>query len=275
MARSLGRFPTKHDLGSLNRTDLLYSIRRFGRVSKLATEIGLPTMRKLPGYWTAERVISELRPICKKYGHFPSKGEIRNEGKALLARQVEKFERGFLENELGCKSAWRPDGYWNTETLLAELRPIYAKLGRLPCQHEIKERGIRGLQSAIRKFGGSFAVAKKLGLEPPQRRMDWWTMDRIIDALLPVAEGIGRFPTHQELWREGAGAVCKPIALAGGQIKVALEIQERIRQRKLPAKWAFASRLNLPQFNVLSREERAALMESDTNYYRRLLRNQG
>jgi hypothetical protein len=43
---------------------------------------------------------------------------------------------------------------WTPETILAELEPIVAELGRFPKREELAERGLSGLTSAMQRHGG-------------------------------------------------------------------------------------------------------------------------
>src|SRR4051794_9843729 len=55
---------------------------------------------------------------------------------------------------------------WTPETILAELEPIVAELGRMPKRDELAARGLSGLTSAMGRHGGVTAFRERL--EQPQ-----------------------------------------------------------------------------------------------------------
>src|SRR3954447_26869433 len=55
---------------------------------------------------------------------------------------------------------------WTPETILAELEPVVAELGRFPKREELAERGLSGLTSAMQRHGGVAAWRERVTAEP-------------------------------------------------------------------------------------------------------------
>src|SRR4051794_11488814 len=51
---------------------------------------------------------------------------------------------------------------WTPETILAELEPLVAELGRFPKREELAERGLSGLTSAMGRHGGVAAWRERV-----------------------------------------------------------------------------------------------------------------
>jgi len=56
---------------------------------------------------------------------------------------------------------------WTPETILAELEPIVAELGRFPKREELAERGLSGLTSAMQRHGGVPAWRERVTAASP------------------------------------------------------------------------------------------------------------
>jgi hypothetical protein len=56
---------------------------------------------------------------------------------------------------------------WTPETILAELEPIVAELGRFPKREELAERGLSGLTSAMGRHGGVAAWRERVTASAP------------------------------------------------------------------------------------------------------------
>jgi hypothetical protein len=55
---------------------------------------------------------------------------------------------------------------WTEETIVAELAPVAAELGRMPTRAELTARGLGGAWSAMQRRGGPDAFRRRL--EPPR-----------------------------------------------------------------------------------------------------------
>ena len=56
---------------------------------------------------------------------------------------------------------------WTPETILAELEPIVAELGRFPKSKELAERGLGGLTTAMQRQGGTAAWKERFETAAP------------------------------------------------------------------------------------------------------------
>jgi hypothetical protein len=56
---------------------------------------------------------------------------------------------------------------WTPETILAELEPIVAELGRFPKREELAARGLSGLTSAMGRHGGVAAWRERVPATAP------------------------------------------------------------------------------------------------------------
>src|SRR4051794_14556761 len=56
---------------------------------------------------------------------------------------------------------------WTPETILAELEPIVAELGRFPKREELAARGLSGLTSAMQRHGGVPAWRERVTAAAP------------------------------------------------------------------------------------------------------------
>lgn len=112
-------------------------------------------MRKPRGYWTEERVITDLELIAKDLKHFPVDSELRSLGRYDLRVAIEKhggiskFQRlmKYNKNE-------KPPINWTEKCVIKQLESLINKLGYLPTGPQLKKLDRGDLLNAINKFGG-------------------------------------------------------------------------------------------------------------------------
>jgi len=72
---NINHFPTIFELKE-NNTYLVHKIYKFGGINKFRYLMNYEPIFKPKNYWTDEKIIEELKIICKKLNHFPSNNEI-------------------------------------------------------------------------------------------------------------------------------------------------------------------------------------------------------
>jgi hypothetical protein len=149
---------------------------------------------------------------------------------------------------------------------------LCARLGHFPAVNEARKAGPRYLcaRTAALKFGTSEEAAARLGCEVEYHSPHYWTVDRLIKALLPIIEKIGRFPAYSEMRADEVGKkLTAHVIHYGGTCAVAMKLRERVLSGKLPKKYLYGSRLCFRAFCRLPKYTQDKLLKSD-DYYRRL-----
>jgi len=274
LCEKFGRFPTAKDLRDSGNLTLSNFIQKFGGYRKVCKRMGYKPNRMPNGYWTEKRMERALKRLNDKYGHFPTPKEFRKEKKTSLSRAIAK--KGGVNARAKAVQAVpikKPTGYWTWPRVLDALKPLCDQLGRFPTRKECDKAGLCAPYCAMGKMGGSYAAAEKLGVKVVKMPQSYWNLDRLIEALLPIAEKIGRFPTKEDLRRENRISLTNFIDRYGGTVDVAMAISRRVEEGKLEGKWYFASRLSPGAFSRLPKEMQAELARKD-DYYKRIWKGQ-
>jgi len=154
--------------------------------------------------WTEEEIIGELKLVCEKLGHFPSRGHLIAIGRVDLTVQIARYGGVYyLAKKMGYEViSQKPKGYWNKwENIKKELLPLCDKLGKIPTRGYFERIGKADLHAAIySKWGGPNKVAEKLGYEANKKSNGYWDdWEHLKKELLPICLKLGRFPTQKEL----------------------------------------------------------------------------
>lgn len=102
---NLGYFPSHVELKEMKRSDLSNAISNHRGVNFYREELGYKTLQRSKGYWNEIKIISELKEISRKIGHFPTRNELlelkRNDLAAAIDRHASfiKF-RIILKHEI-------------------------------------------------------------------------------------------------------------------------------------------------------------------------------
>ncbi len=153
--KTIGYFPTQNKLQSLNRQELIGAISRHGGMNRFRSLMKIELPQRVRGYWTDKTIISELEPLIKIIGNFPNEMEFKKHKKNYLLRAIER-NGGVIKFKilLGIKIDKVSKGYYNDETIVKEITPIYDRLGRFPTHNELMLMNRSGLSFAIESHGG-------------------------------------------------------------------------------------------------------------------------
>ena len=178
-------------------------------------------MRKYLGYWNEETVISELKLVIKRLGHFPTRNELNELNKRGLTTAISRHG-GFryFREKLGHKLIKKHNGYWNDcKVIITELELVIEKLGHFPTQRELINIDRGDLATSILKNGGYNHFREKLGHEPIKKSKGFWDDVSIVDELKSIIEILGHFPTESELKNMKRGNLAGGINKGGGYPK--------------------------------------------------------
>lgn len=88
---NLKEFPTDPFLRSMGKSSLYAAISKYKHDrQKLASALNIPIAKRSPGYWTMDRTLSELTPICKPLGRMPTNTELCEMGRFDLSSAITK-----------------------------------------------------------------------------------------------------------------------------------------------------------------------------------------
>jgi hypothetical protein len=127
--------------------------------------------RGAPLKWDDERIESELRTLMAEWGCWPRVQMLRQRGYAALASAVIRSGGGqHWAKRLGTE---QPPGsgerYWSDARIEAALRDFLVGRSDWPTTRDFSAAGLRGLHSAICRYGGAARWAEHFGL-PVRRR---------------------------------------------------------------------------------------------------------
>lgn len=183
----LGRIPTQKELESRRRFDLMGAYQKFGGVRKVASSLGYPYEGRR-AWAKVEDLRSHLDPIVERLGRMPFPGDLDEHGRKDLIDAISKFG-GPQKVAEALSYPFMGRLFWDRiEDLKSHLDPVVAELQRMPSQRELARKWRRGdLVGAIRKFGGSEAVAMHFGY-PFDGRGSWEVVDNLRPHLDPIVE---------------------------------------------------------------------------------------
>ena len=173
-----GIMPTKTSLEKTGRNDLAVAIgRKHGGFKGLADKLGIERAYKAkePGYWQVEEnVVRELLQFITDYGtpgQMPTYNEMREKGLARLADEITKLggpSQVAKKLDLVYTNPQKQQGYWDSfDNLAKEIRAFLETQENkhaMPLDSALRAAGKNGILNALRKFGGSNAVADRLGI---------------------------------------------------------------------------------------------------------------
>lgn len=204
-----GGMPTLKELRNANRSDIAEGVAQHGGVRIVAQRLGLqPRSRaKLRGYWDdGDTVDTALRAFIAEHGNngMPTQRELRDAGRADLADAL--VRHGGLRaaaGRLGVASRKRRDFYYALFANVAYELYSFAGTGAMPTTAALRQAGRTDLLSAVRRFGGSAAVARRLGLVHRARTRDslteWALFRRQLLAFVDRHGTAGMMPSSRKL----------------------------------------------------------------------------
>lgn len=196
----IGHFPTHTELSNINYVGLLSAMKKHGGTNRFRELLGYEIIQKSIGYWTEERIISELKIIKNKLNHFPSRNDLSIIKKSDLYQAINRAGGlNRFRELLGDKLPQRPGGYWTYENTLNELNKTIDKIGRFPTRDDRSKMKLSSLFQSMNVYGGSNKFRKLLGYELIQTPKGHWNDKRIIIELKAIHNELKHFPTQQDL----------------------------------------------------------------------------
>jgi len=213
----IGHFPSSSDFKTHKKDGLLSAIQRYyGGLMKVRDDLGYEIYRKPSGYWTKDMIITEIRDVIKKIGHFPTFKDLRTLGMNGVNSAILKYTNGFkaLRREMGYPIIMRRN-YWNEKVVKKELDMVIHKLGYFPTANDLRRMGRNDLESQMYKHGGLVKFRELYGYDPLRKPDGYYTIDVIKKEILRIITEIGHFPTWKELYSMGertlGGSITKKI----------------------------------------------------------------
>ena len=180
-------------------------------------------VRPIGFYAEWKNIEADLLPICRELRRFPHRKELERRGMNTLSVYISKYHGGShaVAERIGYPLGTNPHrSLRRKEYVLALLRPICDRLGRMPTAGELRSKRL-GLKTDIvtaifEYHGGLAALAKDMGVTPARqvtRRSKYRDIDYIAARVRPFVDKMGRLPTAKEL-RGGAHDLPKGLANA-------------------------------------------------------------
>ncbi len=230
------KMPTKTSLEKAGRNDLAVAIgRKHDGFNAVAKKLGLEpgSDAKAAGYWAnRDNVVSELRQFIADHGEpgrMPFYDEMRKKGKSKLGDAISKLGGPRkLAEELGWTytNTQRPQGHYNRfENLASEIVEFLKSQDvqdTMPTDAVLRAAGQTGILNGMRKFGGSNAVAVKLGLKQSSSAKEagyWRDFENVKSELLEFAQGSAdpeKMPSMTDLQNAGLSTLAAMIATQFG-----------------------------------------------------------
>jgi hypothetical protein len=247
-----GVMPIKEELLQAGRGDLAKAINKHGGIEAVAEHLELqhPSYKRKPrGYWEDfDNVAHELQNFIAEHGNpgvMPTQQELKRVKQHGLAIAIDNhggFSAVAERLRLQLSYTRKPTAYWdnfsNVEDAICAFIKEHGLLGRMPTRSELRKAGQSDLDSALNKYGGSKAVAERLGFECSIKPMGYW------DDFANVAEALQTFiqeqgtpsvmPTNSELQRAGQSSLAGAIKKHGGISAVAERVGLRLSYTAKP-----------------------------------------
>lgn len=174
------------------------------------------------GYWkNFENIERELREITDLIGKVPSYTELRKEGRADLAKAIQKnggltqFRVLFgRENEI-VKSL---SSYENWDIISQEFKNVIKETGSFPTAKILKERKLFYLLDAAVKFhDGLPNIRRKLGYEENQKLKGYWdNIENVINETQKLISKYNELPSSEKLLKDGYSSYVNAVSTKHG-----------------------------------------------------------
>lgn len=152
------------------------------------------------GHWTEKIIISELEPIIKEMGYFPTQSGLDKMGKSDLHNAMRRHGGfNYFREKMGYDIIRKSKRSWTEKNITFELELAIEELGHFPTQTKLNETGRSGLVNATRRYGGINHFREKMGYEIIRRPKGYWTDERIISELGLIIKELDHFPSYPEL----------------------------------------------------------------------------
>ena len=174
------------------------------------------------GYWKSfENIERELKEITDSIGKVPSYTELREKGRADLAKAIQKngglnqFRILFgRENEIVKSLA----NYEDWDTISAEFKKVIDEIGSFPIAKNLKERKLFYLlDAAVKYHDGLPNIRRKLGYEENQKLKGYWdNIENVIDETRKLISKYNELPSSEKLLKEGYSSYVNAISTKHG-----------------------------------------------------------
>ena len=231
-----GVMPIEKELFQGGRGDLANAIRKHDGVEAVAQQLGLQLpsyKRKRHGYWNDfANVTSKLLNFIADHGTpgvMPKQNELSQAGYRSLVTAINHHGGIFaVAQQLGLhlSHTQHPDGYWddfaNIEHKLVAYIGKYGTQGIMPSRAELSKAGLGDLAGAFDNYGGSSAVAERLGLQMKIKPMGHWddftNVERALSSYIAEHGIPGVMPTASDLRISGQNTLVTAITQKHGGI---------------------------------------------------------
>src|SRR5437660_199139 len=105
----------------------------------------------------------------------------------------------------------KPGKYWgdfaHVETELLAFIEEHGTPGVMPSRNDLRQAGLHDLNGALKRHGGTSAVAKRLNLQPKIKPMGHWddftNIEKTLSSYIDEYGTLGVMPTASELQKAG------------------------------------------------------------------------
>lgn len=206
----VGHFPSSRELRDLGKNSLIKAHGYHGGAASIKKRINFPDDSPKPrNHWKSWKNISnELKRVADRLGHFPSQGELVNQGYSGLNSSIVRNHGGLanVREKMGFGESSKNRGYWQQwKNIEIELKAVIEEIGHFPSQKELAEKGLSSLSvSAVKYFGGITSVRKRMGYEEGFKPAGYWqNWNNVERELNQVIDELGYFPTGTDIKRIG------------------------------------------------------------------------
>jgi len=174
--------------------------------------------RKQTGYWANwKNLKAGLQQTVKELGYFPSAKDLIRIGHADIANGI-YFHGGYscVRAKMGYSRGKWPSNHWRKyRNVKIELEKMAKKLGHFPDSVELTKAGYGGLLHTIfDRYGGLQRVQIRMGYKPKMiTRYHWHSWGNVKNELKKVVIKIGRFPTGDDLAKDGLAGLSTAISI--------------------------------------------------------------
>ena len=194
------------------------------------------SMRKPMGYWKEwSNIENVLRKVIQSAGHFPSKGELSQQGYSSVATAIQEYHDGMknVRQKMGFKSKRVEADHWsNIENIKNAIAELEKELDHFPSISEIMRNGYSGMVRAITKQHGGYRTIRLLmGGKIIQQSAGHWQKWRNVELVLQeLTESLGHFPSETDLRNSQYSTIPNAIRQYYGGMR---EVRKRMGEKKI------------------------------------------
>ncbi len=235
-----GDMPSKRELESAQRKDLVHAIEKHGGIAAIAARLNLRRAQtaKPANYWAdfanLEHELHAFIAAEGVAGMMPSNQALTAARRRDLVHAITRHGGTIAVAErlgLARSRTAKPPHYWsdfaNLERELRAFITAQGAAGLMPTYDTLAAAKRQDLVAAIQRHGGTFAVAERLGLVHPVEKKpagywdDFAALERELAAFITAHGSPGHMPTTTELVDAGQHALRSAIQQHGGMLAVA------------------------------------------------------